>query len=132
MKIIEHSISGINRYTDDPSEFDVVHLATYRQTNSTIDGVYERIREQQSSDSTEWVFVDQFRRGEHSRGIFEEKDGRFVVFNDAEQIVMKGYGGIDAPDYADSWTLDSKGLLTTWEAITPENITTRSYIHRCE
>ena len=87
------------------------------------------IRERQNGE--DWNVVDVYRWGDHSRGRFEERDERFTVYDQEEQIVMMGQGDIDNPSYFHSCTSDARSLLETWSSRSYEGDETRTYFHTC-
>jgi hypothetical protein len=68
--ITEHGFSGTSYTFEDVTNEETLntelhHFSTYRQNITETETDFERIREQKDGDTTEWLLVDQFRKGEH-------------------------------------------------------------------
>ena len=127
--MVEHSITGQQMLSDND---ELTHLSTYRQSFTETTDTVTRVREQLNAIASEWQYIDEYREGVHSLGRFEQVEERFVVFDEVDQIVMKGYGNVEEPTAFDTYTLDSDDLLMFWETVTAEGSAEKTYLHSCE
>ena len=136
-RITEHGIYGSGNLWGDmqdeePTDDELPHMSTYRQSTTEDSANYERRREQRDADSESWVLVDTVRRGDHARGVFLEEGYGFVVYDSDSRQVMAGGGDPHAPTYFEAWTSGEHDLLETWEVGSPEGATIRRYVHVCD